>query len=1087
MSPGDEQIMEQSAPDIESALKEYGFDILRPASFLLGFVFSLVAAGHLIFSPDEFKTTLAIVATATGAISFLTGLFLQRYTTLHRYSHALSGFLALLTVANCLTLLYLYEDPKQTTLLVLLVMAAGFVFLSTRWLVSLIAILTTAWVFVVKNSPPSPDWIYFGSILLGASILAALVHIARIRSATAWFGKREQEAKAEGLVVALEKVEEAYQQGEETRRQLEEAARAAKRNELRYRNLFENVPAGIYRVSPEGVLLAANTSLVTMLGFESAEEIISTNLKKQGYLDEAARERFEDMLAKNHVLRGYETTWTCRDGTILYVRENANAVMNPDGTVRYYEGTIEDITDRKRAEAAVRKQARKLARTVRELEKAKVMAEAATRAKGEFLANMSHEIRTPMNAVIGMTSLLRDLNLTKEQAEYVETIRVSGESLLSIINDILDFSKIEAGRVDFETKTFSLRSCVEGSVDLLAAKAAEKSIDLYADVDPKIADQVVGDPTRIRQVLVNLISNAVKFTKKGEVAISVRADTSSKNSLKLDFIVKDTGIGIPVEKQSRLFKAFSQADSSTTRQYGGTGLGLAISKRLVELMGGSIWVESEPGKGSSFKFSLPLTIAPTQVQPEYSLDVLKQKRILIVDDNPSIRKVLAVQSEHWGMVSTSVDRGSNALARFEAGEEFDIVLIDKLLPGEDGVEIARKISDISKTCKILVMCPLGRRDISDDAEITNWISKPIKINHLLDRILGLLDKNYTSLSGEKKEVLDENMAERHPLRILIAEDNLINQKVATRILQRLGYDADVVANGMEALVAIRHVDYDVVLMDVQMPEMDGLEATRQIRAQYDDDNRPKIIAITADAQACDREACFEAGMDHYLSKPVRLDQVAGALAKVEARSHKRSRPEQSGHAAQLAADRDAAQHANKKQHAQEKSPVSKSASADTRPVKSETAPAARTDGTATLAESATTAKVSTANKQPDKKSGPTKKAAPAEKLVLLGEDDPEFLNELIASYLELTPPMISDLLQQLEQQDRKALQAAAHKMKSSSAQLGLASLADLCSTLQDDHEGNFEDDLAGHVEAIVTEYVRLKPLLKQKQESLTGN
>ncbi|NND71454.1 MAG: response regulator [Rhodothermales bacterium] len=1067
MAINDEPLIEAKSHSIQSALKEYGFDIVRPASFLLGVVFSIVAASHLIFSPDEFKITLAVIATGTAAISFFIGLALQKYD-LRRHAHGISGFLAYLAVINCTAQLYFYQDPKQTTLLVLLVMAAGFVFLSTRWLVSLIAVMTTAWVVIVNNSPASPDWIYFGGILLGASCLSALVHVARIRSATAWFSKREQEARANALVEALANVETAFQEGEETRRQLEEAARSAKRNELRYRNLFENVPAGIYRVSPDGTLLAANSSLVNMLGFESADEIISTNLKKQGYLDSSARERFEEMLTKNQVLRGYETTWTCRDGTILYVRENANAVMNPDGSVRYYEGTIEDITDRKRAEAAVRKQARKLANTVRELEKAKVMAEAATRAKGEFLANMSHEIRTPMNAVIGMTSLLRDLQLTKEQAEYVETIRVSGESLLSIINDILDFSKIEAGRVEFEVKPFSLRSCVEGSVDLLAAKAAEKRIDLYCNIDPRINDSLVGDSTRIRQIIVNLVSNAVKFTKKGEVAVSVRRGQGEGKDGLIDICVRDTGIGIPAEKQSRLFKAFSQADSSTTRKYGGTGLGLAISKRLVELMGGKIWVESEMGKGSAFRFSVPLKDAPESIATPADTAALRGKKILIVDNNPSILKVLSIQTEYWGMESTAVQRGSDAVARLNAGEHFDIILIDKLLPGENGVEIAQSVSKISKNGKTVIMCALGRRDAAANDFVSGWISKPVKTGHLLDALRGLLDHSYTSEKEEDREILDSGMAERHPLRILIAEDNLINQKVATRILERLGYSADVVANGMEALIAIRNVDYDVVLMDVQMPEMDGLEATRQIRSKYEDDNRPKIIAITADAQACDREACFEAGMDDYLSKPVRLDQVASALSNVQARNIDGSTIAES----RQAVDRPAS------------APVSRTAD---RTVQSN-----KGSVDATVAEvslESTTA----VSEQPEhmveapvqKREAPVARRKVArEEIKLLGEDDPEFLVELVQSYLDLTPPMITDIVQNLADCDRDKLKKSAHKMKSSSAQLGLVRLATLCGELQDDSTGTFENELPLRVRAIVDEYERLVPLLLHKMSLL---
>ncbi|NNE34881.1 MAG: response regulator, partial [Rhodothermales bacterium] len=671
------------------------------------------------------------------------------------------------------------------------------------------------------------------------------------------------------------------------RKELEESASKARRSEMRYRTLFENVPAGIYRVSPDGKILAANSAFVKMLGFANTKELLTKNIKRNSFVDEEARLRFEKTLAERGAIRGFDTLWRTHNGTALYVRENANAVMNSDGTVRYYEGTIEDITARKRAQSAMKRQARELAAMVRELEKAKVVAESATRAKGEFLANMSHEIRTPMNAVIGMTSLLRDLDLTHEQADYVDTIRVSGESLLAIINDILDFSKIEAGRVELETRPVSVRSTIEGAVDLVAAKAAEKNIELVCDIGDEVPSSILGDSTRLRQIVVNLLSNSVKFTKRGEVVVTAAVKEHVGDELTIQVSVRDTGVGIPADRLGRLFKAFSQADSSTTRKYGGTGLGLAISKRLTELMGGRIWVESEHGTGSTFSFTFTASVDPA-AEPEGIAGIqatLTGKSILVVDDNATSRRILSKSLEAWGMNAILCSTGEEAVRAVEEGTTANIVLIDRELPGIDGLRTSAEIAKILPSASFVMMSPFGRRETEDDESDAYRINKPVKLVRLYDALHAAIDSDYrrTHTDDDAPEI-NTQMGEDHPLRILIAEDNLINQKVALRLLERLGYKADVVANGLEALVSVRHVDYDIVLMDVQMPEMDGLEATRQLCKLYEKHERPRICAVTADAQASDRDACFEAGMDDYLSKPVRLDQIAEALQRAERRA-----------------------------------------------------------------------------------------------------------------------------------------------------------------------------------------------------------
>ncbi|NEP78159.1 MAG: response regulator [Okeania sp. SIO3B3] len=642
------------------------------------------------------------------------------------------------------------------------------------------------------------------------------------------------------------------------------------------RALIDSIPDIIFYMDVNGTYLACNKAFEQYLD-KSREEIIGKtdlDLFPQDLI-EISRFYCAKILISPETYQ-YEEVLKYPDGSLYAVDTLISPLLNEEGKLIGIIGVSRDISQRKEGEE--------------ELKQAKELAEQATRAKSQFLATMSHEVRTPMNGVLGMTQLLASTELTPEQQKYVRTIDISGNTLLTVINDILDFSKIESGKLDIENRPVDIRACIENVYDVLAIKVERKNIDLLYLVDPNVPAYIIGDETRINQILMNLVNNGIKFTESGEVYIRVsqeKINTNNKN-IRLHISVSDTGIGMNEEQMSRLFKPFSQGDSSTTRRYGGTGLGLAICSRLVKLMGGSFSVESEVDKGSKFSFTIQTKAAPAQPKRYLNKQTpeIKNKRVLLVDDNQTNLEILIWQCQQWEMLPFATDHAKEAISWIERGDLFDLAILDMAMPEMDGLTLGFELRKFKSQDELplILLTSLGKynEDIDSINQIFSaYISKPVKQSTLLKTIVDIFAtvKQTYHTQPTKQVQINHKLAEHLPLKILLAEDNIINQEFAVAILEKMGYKIDVVNNGIDAIAACKNQNYDIIFMDVQMPEMDGLEATREIIKQLPSETRPKIIAMTANAMEDDRDECLQAGMDDYVSKPIKIQLMQQMLEK----------------------------------------------------------------------------------------------------------------------------------------------------------------------------------------------------------------
>lgn len=669
------------------------------------------------------------------------------------------------------------------------------------------------------------------------------------------------------------------------------AQEKAEEAERRFRDIIDNARDGIFQTTPDGHYISANPALARIYGFATPEELIQgrTDIESQVYVDPNRRHEFARLMAEHGVVDQFESQVYRKDGTVIWISENARAVRGADGRLLYYEGTVENIHEKKLA-------AQRLEQANAELEVARDAAVESVRTKAQFLANTSHELRTPMNAIIGFTELLLDTPLTIEQRDYADKVRSSARALLTLLNDILDFSKIESGKLVFEKLEFGLREMVEDTAEFMAELAFSKGLRFALWIDHALPEMVTGDPTRVRQILTNLLGNAIKFTPRGEVELKALLESTQGDDAVIRFEVRDTGVGIPASAQGKIFEAFTQADGSTTRRFGGSGLGLSISRQLSRLFGGEIQFESEEGKGSRFWFTVRLQVAKTPAQDSMATGPhLSGSRILIAESHAASRDSLVHELDPLNGGVECVTTAVAALAALheavEGGRPFGMAFLDLQLPDMDGHALALEIRNHPSLnqLRLILLAPLGQRldpETLRSSGINGFLVKPIKRIRLYECLRHLSDGGdaLTAAFQTRTAVASRVPKMSTALRLLLVEDNLVNQRVAKAQLKRLGHAAEVANNGVEALEKMAKGSFQIVLMDCQMPELDGYETTKRVRRAEAEGlygHRPphRIIALTANAMSGDRERCIEVGMDDFLTKPIELELLRQALVR----------------------------------------------------------------------------------------------------------------------------------------------------------------------------------------------------------------